>query len=382
MRHHTYSVLSRFPDFDQRVAAVEEQIASLEARVQAWQRWPDRPEVSFTRDFAAFRSAYERAVERADRGQEVIPYMLEDATASLAARDGGRGFGLEIEFDLTGTTPRQRPGIARALHEAGLTHDTRMHAYHTMQTEGYRSGRNGGRGLWRLEEDITVAGELVSPILYDEPATWENLRIACEIIRAHGGRATARTGGHVHVSTHDYDHIVENYTSVLNYAGHHTDTVFRLGHNPEREGHRGLRYCRPNEMPAGGYESMVPERDTDKDYFPAVNMAAMKGSSQDHIEFRSWDGSLDPAVIQAQVKVSLALVEAAFRTAALDHPPNRGRYDRLGTHAELLELDPLPDLTEQGSLSFRTLMDEIFWRAADKEQLTALFAVTRWVPAP
>jgi hypothetical protein len=26
-------------------------------------------------------------------------------------------------------------------------------------------------------------------------------------------------------------------------------------------------------------------------------------------------------------------------------------------------------------------MDELFWRAADKEQLTALFAATRWVPA-
>ncbi|MEO3806411.1 amidoligase family protein [Nonomuraea sp. B1E8] len=366
---------------DPLAVAEQERVASLDSRVQAWRRWPERPEVSFTRDVGAFRRAYDRAMERAVAGEAVIPYMSENATASLADRDGGRGFGLELEFDLPDRTDvRRLEAIARSLREAGLTGDAQVHSRHTMHGEGYRSGRNGGRGLWSLERDGTVAGELVSPILYDEPATWENLRVACEIIRSHGGTASPSTGGHVHVSTHDYDHIVENYAAVLRYADHHADTLFRLAQNPERAGHRGLAYCRPNDLPAAGYQQIDPVRHANTGQELALNMEAMRGTAKDHIELRLWDGSLDPAVIQSQVKVSLALVEAAFRTATLGHPPNGDRRDHLGAHAALLAQDPALDVTERGSRSFRMLMDELFWRAADKEQLTALFAATRWVP--
>ncbi|MGW3349537.1 NUDIX domain-containing protein [Nonomuraea rubra] len=361
-----------------RTVLEQRMVASLESRVQAWRRWPDVSEVSYTRDFDTFRTAYDQAVERGLRGEAVIPYLYENATASLGAREGGRGFGLEIEFDLPdGAMTDRAMGIPRALHEAGLTADATVHAYHTSKDGGYRSGAHGGRGLWRMESDSTVMGELVSPILYDEPETWENLRLACEIIRAHGGVASVRTGGHIHVSTHDYDHLVANYTSVLNYVAQHTDTLYRLGHNPEREGHRGQNWCRPSEPLAEGYRSIADVRGL-HGRKTAVNTFGVTGGPADHVEFRMWDGSLDPAVIQSQVKVSLALVEAAFRTTILDAQPNGGRHEPLGAHEGLRHLGSLPDTTEGGSLSFRLLMDELFWRAADKEQLTALYAVTRW----
>ncbi|MEV0824762.1 NUDIX domain-containing protein [Nonomuraea rubra] len=361
-----------------RTVLEQRMVASLESRVQAWRRWPDVSEVSYTRDFDTFRTAYDQAVERGLRGEAVIPYLYENATASLGAREGGRGFGLEIEFDLPdGAMTDRAMGIPRALHEAGLTADATVHAYHTSKDGGYRSGAHGGLGLWRMESDSTVMGELVSPILYDEPETWENLRLACEIIRAHGGVASVRTGGHIHVSTHDYDHLVANYTSVLNYVAQHTDTLYRLGHNPEREGHRGQDWCRPSEPLAEGYRSVADVRGL-HGRKTAVNTFGVTGGPADHVEFRMWDGSLDPAVIQSQVKVSLALVEAAFRTTILDAQPNGGRHEPLGAHEGLRRLGSIPDTTEEGSLSFRLLMDELFWRAADKEQLTALYAVTRW----
>jgi hypothetical protein len=372
--------LSAFTGPDLQAVAEQERVASLRARAEAWQRWPEQSEVSYTRDFEAFRTAYEQAAGRAADGAPVIPYLLENATAGLAARDGGRGFGVELEFDLPEHAARQAlAAIGRALHDAGLTRDAQVHNYHTMQDQGYRTGKDGGLGLWKLERDGTVAGEVVSPILYDERATWENLRVAVEIIRAHGGTASRATGGHVHVSTHDYDHILANYTSVLRHAGQHIDTLFRLGHNPERDSHRGVKHAHPNPLPAPGYASIAPVRHLHSSHDFAVNMQGMKGTVKDHIEFRLWDGSLDPAVIQSQVKVSLALVEAAFRNAALGDLPNLGRHDPLGAHAALLDLHPAADRTEWGSLSFRVLMDELFWRAADKDQLTALYAATRWV---
>jgi 8-oxo-dGTP pyrophosphatase MutT (NUDIX family) len=379
---HSLSRLSRslqsLTGADPRSVLERQLVASLESRVQAWRRWPDVPEVSFTRDFDAFRRAYDQAVERALRGEAVIPYLYDNATASLGARDGGRGFGLEIEFDMPkGAMTDRAMDIPRALHEAGLTADATVHAYHSSKDAGYRSGAHGGRGLWRLENDSTVMGELVSPILYDEPETWENIRLACEIIRAHGGTASVRTGGHIHVSTHDYDHLVGNYTSVLNYVAQHTDTLYRLGHNPEREGHRGQEWCRPSSPHAAGYRSIAQVQGL-HGRKTAVNTFGVTGRRTDHVELRMWDGSLDPAVIQSQVKVSLAVVEAAFRNAILDAPPNGGRHDPLGAHAGLRHLGSRADTTEEGSLSFRMLMDEIFWRAADKEQLTALYAVTRW----
>ncbi|TDE20490.1 hypothetical protein E1295_47120 [Nonomuraea mesophila] len=373
--------LSRLTGPDPLAVAERGRVASLDSRVEAWRRWPERPEVSYTRDFSAFRQAYERVMERAYAGETVIPYMMRNATASLADRDRGRGFGLELEFDLPDRTDVMRlEAIARSLREAGLTGDAQVHKNHTMRGAGYRSGKEGGRGLWSMERDGTVAGELVSPILYDEPATWENLRVACEIIRSHGGTASVSTGGHVHVSAHDYDHIVEHHAGLLRYAGHHADTLFRLAQNPERASHRGLDYCRPNDLPAAGYEPIGPAAYAAGPRRVALNLEAVRGSARDHVELRLWDGSLDPAVIQSQVKVSLALVEAALRTAALGDLPNGGRHDEVGAHAELFAHDPALDVTERGSLSFRTLMDELFWRAADKEQLTALYAATRWLP--
>ncbi|MEV4570298.1 NUDIX domain-containing protein [Nonomuraea sp. NPDC049419] len=357
---------------------VREYIDSLQARVEAWRRWPDAPEVSFTQDFSAYLRAYEAAVRRAGSDEPVIPFMYDDATAGLGARGGGRGFGLEIEFVLPGFSGRaDLENIARDLHAAGLTVDGDVHAYHASSRAGYHSGERGGRGLWRLELDRSVSGELVSPILYDEPATWMNILLACEIIRGWGGSATVNTGGHVHVSTRDYDHHLANYVSVAEYVKHHGDTLYRLGHNPVSESHRGQAWCRFDALPARGYTSIGAVRQ-DHAHHSAVNMSGMTEDTKGHVEFRMWDGSLDPAVIQAQVKVSLAVVEAAFRTAALDLPPNAGVHEEPGTHAGLRSLGSAPDLTEAGSLSFRMLMDEIFWRTADKEQLTALFAATRW----
>ncbi|MGW0802610.1 NUDIX domain-containing protein [Nonomuraea sp. NPDC002799] len=361
--------------------ARQERLASLESRAEAWQRWPELSEVSFTRDFASFRRTYDQAVERGLRGEAVLPYLYENVTGSLAARDGGRGFGLEIEYDVAeGAGFDTLMGIPRALYEAGLTAGPDVHKYHATKEAGYQTGEHGGRGLWRLEADSSVVGELVSPILYDEPETWENLRLACEIIRSNGGTASVRTGGHIHVSTHDYDHIVANYISVLNHVSHHTDTLYRLGHNPARESHRGQEWCRPSPLPSTGYESIGQVRGL-HGRTAALNTFGVEGKPTDHVEFRMWDGSLDPAVIQARVNLSLALVEASFRNATLDALPNGGRHDTLGTHIGLRPLGSQLDTTEEGSLSFRLLMDEIFWRAADKEQLTALYAVTRWADA-
>jgi Putative amidoligase enzyme len=338
--------------------------------------WPTRPEVSYTNDIEAFQHDYEQARDRHTRGEPAVPYLTDNATGGLGARDGGRGFGVEIEFDFPSTVNRGEAinGIARDLHAAGLSRHTVQAGYHAAHREGYTDAPNG----WRLESDCTVAGEIVSPIMYDEPATWHNLDQVCEIVRRHGGRASYNTGGHIHVSTHDYDHTVENHNRLLQLATGYQDTLYRLAQNPEAPRHRGRSYCYPNRDPGNGYTSVGSVRTNNAGHGPAVNFGSVRGASNDHVEMRLWDGSLSPAVIQTQIKLSLGMTAAASRggfTPPAREPVGSHREINRGQHTD----GRLHDQTwTDNTASFRTLIDTIYTRAADKAQATALFALTRW----
>lgn len=351
--------------------------ASEAALTAAGIAWPDQPEVSYLDDPDVFQAAYASARERRAAGLPPVPYLTEDATGGLGARDGGRSFGVEIEFDFAPGTDHwtARRAIAREMHDAGLSPTTAPQGYHASAQAGYSDDPN----TWRLEEDSTVAGEIVSPILWDEPQTWRNLGTVCDIVKRHGGRATVRAGGHVHVSAHNYDHTVENHNRLLQMVGAHEDTIYRLSQNPYAADHRGLRWCYPNDVPSAGYTSISSARNYNSSHNIGVNMQSMHGGSNDHVEFRSWDASLDPGVIQAQVKLSLGLTEAAFRSHATGTaiPEHRERVgEHLATNPDRRRL--AGQAWRDNTASFRRLADTLFHRAVDKAQVASLFAVTRW----
>ncbi|MFM9462845.1 amidoligase family protein [Streptomyces scabiei] len=359
------------------VAAEHQAAAALQE--QAREQWPTDEAVSYTDDFDAFQRDYEAARERAERGEQVIPYMTENATGGLGAREGGRGFGVEIEFDIQPGVDRYQAieNIGRELHAAGLARDGYQHSYHSQQNAGYTDSPNA----WRLESDCTVAGELVSPILYDEPQSWQNLATACEIIERNGGRASFGTGGHVHVGMHDFDHDVANHTRLMQTYAAHEDVLYRLAQNPASEGnrHRGTRWCRPNPVPAEGYAAIS---DVLALHGQAVNLSgARSGGQSAHGEFRLWDGSLNPSVIQTQVKLSLGMAAAAVRDDAAV-PSTRMP---LGSHREQRQQAGVGqrrrlsgDDWRTTTANFRQMVDSLFQRPEDKAQATALFQQTRW----
>ncbi len=91
-----------------------------------------------------------------------------------------------------------------------------------------------------------------------------------------------------------------------------------------------------------------------------------------------WDSSLDPGVIQTQVKLSLGMAQAAFASsgepsAAEPLGTHRSNNTGLGRGGRLRG-----DAWSRDTRSFRSMLDRIFSRDADKEQATALFAATRW----
>lgn len=343
-----------------------------ESRERSLTEWDD-PEVSYTDNPEAFDEEYRQAQARRRAGEEPVPYMTENATDGLGARAGGRGFGVEIEFDLPGGTDRYAAlsAIGRDLHAAGLTSTPYQQRYHS----GAASPSRQHQGGWRFEADSTVDGEIVSPIMYDEPQTWRNLQQVCDIVRRHGGTATARTGGHVHVGLSDYDHTVENHNRLLRTVAGYEDTLFRLAQRPGARSHRGTSWCAPNPSPTIGYSSIASVRASNQGHGRAVNFQSVQGRRADHVEFRMWDGSLNPGVIQAQVNLSLGLVAAGSRGGY--RPPTA---EPVGSHrARNPGRQRLRgEQWRQTTASVRQLADTLFRRSANSAQAAALFAVTRW----
>lgn len=351
-----------------------EREAADAARDAAAAEWTG-PEVSYIEHPEAFQAAYEEALARRARGESPVPYMTENATDGLGA-PGGRGFGVEIEFDFPpGLRWPERAealdAIGRDLHEAGLTSYMPQQPYHAGRAESAGRGHDGG---WRFESDATVAGEIISPVMHDTPETWANLSRVCEIVRRHGGVASASTGGHVHVGLADYDHTVENHNRLLQTAAGYEDTLYRLAQNPDAASHRGTEYCAPNRDPGAGYASISSVRASNSGH-PGLNFNYVQGTRTDHVEYRMWDGSLDPGVIQSHINISLAMTAAGSRGGYTPPPPtprgtglaaNPGRRRLRG--AQWLE----------STAPFRRFADTLFRREANAAQAASLFAVTRW----
>jgi hypothetical protein len=326
---------------------------------------------SWAEDPTGFQAAYNEARARRQRGEPAIPYMAENATDGLGARDGGRPFGIEMEFEIDPSVNRARAlqAIADDLHAEGLLRQPRQAAYH--ESSDYSQ--------WRFEQDPTVHGEIITPIMYDEPESWAQLSKVCDIVRRHGGRATRRTGGHVHVGVADYDHILENHRRLLRSYHEHEDTLFRLSQNPDRGAHRPIGWCQPNAelgsfRPAANVAAFAGQNGHSR----AMNFGgAASGSADSHVEFRMWDSTLDPAVIQTQVKLSLGMTQASFASrqpAGAPEPLGAHRAANAGRGRARLR----GEAWEADTKGFRGMVDRMFRRDADKVQATALFAVTKW----
>jgi hypothetical protein len=372
-RHHMGPALSILND-----ELVREHRESMEAQVISQTTWGESP-VSYTSNNRAFQADYRAAKARQAAGEEPVPYMRENATDGLGARGTGRAFGVELEFDVESGRDRAQvlAAIGRRLRAEGLTRSAAQSRYHAAASRGYTEEHRGG---WSFEADCTVAGEIVSPIMYDEPETWENIEKVCRIVREEGGIVSTRTGGHVHVSAHNYDHTVANHNRLLGSFAENEDTIYRLSSNPERGTHRGSNWCTPNRVPATGYRSVAEMSSRNGAHSLALNMQSVHGGASDHVEFRTYDASLNPSVIQTQIKMSLALTEAAFREEDYQpgaHAPlgSRRRHNR-ETHGESRRLTG--EAWKQDTLGYREFADRLFRRPEDKAQLTALFAVTKW----
>ena len=338
-------------------------------------RWEDGAgeAVSYSDDYAAFEEACAEGARRRRAREPFTDYRTENVLGGAFTRESGEGFGVEIEFDFSNQANRSALSrIAAELNEAGLTSSSEVGRYHASRNRGYTDQHEGG---WSIEEDATVAAEIVSPIMYDEPKTWENLAKVCEIVKRHGGVPSVRTGAHVHVSSPHTT--VQTGSELIRMVNQHEDVLYRMSARPGNQ-HRHLSWCGPQEpVPSGGYQDVYDMQDYTASHSLSVNMQSVAGRSSDHVEFRMWDGSLDPVVMPHQIKMSCAMMGAAVRNGSQDLAEvPREPY---GSHFRRGENPGAEISAEEDTATARNLIDTIFSREEDKVDAARLFGVTQWM---
>lgn len=372
-------------------AAVDDWTRNEATLAEASRTWRSQAEVSYSTSPEAFLAAVKAAEERKERNGNVpdIPYMRENALDGMATRRSRVAFGMEIEFEFPTDMPydqraRAIRSIGQDLYDAGLTYAAGQQNYGASKHRGFRDRHKdrNGVGNWSFERDGSVnGGELVTPAMYDEPETWENLEKAVEIITRHGGVASRKAGAHVHVSTGAEQGSPAFYSELGRMVTQHEDSYFRLASDPKRGTHRKNSYAggmRP--VPPEGFSNLQNAKRWQGGRYALLNLAAVQGEAKDHVEFRLFDSTLIPGAMQAQIKLAVATVHAAKRNAAAGGTA-RGQ-EKWGSHFTRNRLRGRRRMTDEelieDSATTRSLLDTLFRRREDKEQAASIFAYTKW----
>lgn len=134
-----------------------------------------------------------------------------------------------------------------------------------------------------------------------------------------------------------------------------------------------------------GYSDINEARRYHSSHGYNMNFESVNGRSSDHVEFRMWDGTLDPAMMQQQVKLSAQMTLAAERNAANPDLSPVAREPR-GSHATreagMRGNDRRRALTDdemaETTATFRSFVDTLTDNREDKKGYAALFAITKW----
>ncbi len=346
-------------------------------------------------DFQAIYDDLRREISEGAPYLQELPYDAPGAvTGRLAAPLGGRSMGLELEFDFPEEDYPYFDGkhdLARRLYSEGLSVSPYVERWHYVGDD-----RPGGNfqvtpGGWICEFDRSVDPyegergiEIKSQILYDEPATWRNLKLICEHANNLGAAATTRTGLHVNIGAHDFSSSDPSmHNNLLRIAGAYDDVLLRLAHNPQLGSwHRGRAYCGYAEVPMEGFSSVAQAR-ARSNHYQAFNLGHLpaEGDFQNQssrIEVRIWDGTTSFERIQTATAVSLAFVELSKNKINLGHEVESAGFHRNNFGTTKLEGEAWTEATK----SFRTFLGLYKSVGLNTDNhirnLIALFAESRW----
>lgn len=313
---------------------------------------PLAPAQSFLSNPEAFRQAIR------DSGPDrVVPFYSENALHGYAA---DTGFGIEIEFNANTMAGPQEVG--RELHTRGLLSSPHQRQYHSGARSGYRG--------WVYEHDGSVrGGELVTPVMADDPEHWEQIASVCEVIRRNGG-VTDHAGSHTNISSAQYT--PQLAWRLVNLVRANEDDIYRMGRT--RGSARLAHYNRP-----------LPVRDPGPVWTDSYQATSYQGGREaminfhnafqqrsGRIEFRFPDASHQPGVIQAQVNLCAAMTNYVRTNDVQPGPVQPLHTARRGGWARNLMAASATEFEER-TRPVRTLIDTLFSTDRDRRQIAALW---------
>lgn len=334
-RHRSDIAISEFPSILVEQSAPSLIIAPITPHVPY-----TLSSLNWTTNIRGFRSVYEDIRDNNVTSVPNTTTILGEFHRHGMLNSMGRSFGLEIEVDFPASDSWgfEKRTLASRLFQAGLSLSDRVHGWHyaarVSNGRNVHAGYTSDRNRWTVEFDRSVDDcdgergcEVVSPILYDTPQTWVDIKMVLDIIRELGGEITSRHGLHVNIGAGDFAGNARASMSLINSARHFDDLLIRLGHNPEiGRWHRGRAWCASASIPASvvlGVIAHHPETvlDNIRSYnghrsiisFSHVPIRSSDNSPHARLEFRFFDGTLDIGHVQTYVTMCLAMTAAALR---------------------------------------------------------------------
>lgn len=306
-----------------------------------------------------------------------IPYEYENVLNGSQVT-----FGIELEF-VGGNADR----IARELYDLGICAYDRRVGYHSP----------GVPGKWRLERDGSVSsgdmgGELVSPVLKDSPETWSTIETICEVAKRHGATVNSKTGAHVHIGMDPLDTARQRWKRFFKTINGFEECIYRFsGGDLGRIRSNYSTYATPFSGRSGNAAtsrfSMNDMRDvqalasraSNNNRYYGINLTNISSSSKPNtVEFRYFNGSLNPSQIQANVKLANGIVMAAEKARTRD-----GESDSMIISETMKRRGNMLKDTTQGDnvpddSKIMKLVDIIFSRKQDKDAALSVFAKNNW----
>ncbi|MCL6448209.1 MAG: amidoligase family protein [Armatimonadetes bacterium] len=286
-------------------------------------------------------------------------------------------FGLEIEF-----TAARASEVAYKLYLKGLCANSSIHSYHSHRLAGY----------WTVESDASVTrryrgmnygGEVVSPVLTDCRQTWEQVEIVCQVIKDCGGKVTEKCGGHVHIGADPLDARCYRWNRLIRIFAGFEDVLYRIAAGGQSKGKLRESAANRYALPVTNrLASLLARRDELSGeeikeclwsrYF-SLNFKNV-GTHKNTIEFRLFNGTLDPKQIQANVKLAAGIVHAADVL--------RKKREETRDRALMIPTEPMPfkskRVDDDAHLEVRRLLDILFTRKQDKAAVLWLYASSKW----
>lgn len=289
-------------------------------------------------------------------------------------------FGVELEF-----VGGDADAIARDLYREGIcAYDHRVN-YHARSVEG----------KWKLERDGSVSdswggGEIVSPVLKDTPETWKNIEKICEIANRHGARIDDRCGGHVHIGMEPLDTARQRWRRFFNVMSGYEECIYRAAGGDEGRIRRGHMHYAESFQDRAEYganrrirlESIDDVRSlasdvSERNRYYALNLKNVADVGKpDTVEFRYFNGSLNPKQIQANVKLSSGVIMAARKCRTKDI--NSIGYEVSDSFKRRGRLLKNSNTDNRSNKKIAEFLDIVCTRKKDKDALLNVFARNRW----